>query len=70
MEDYEVKVPFQSLHALGCHVDAVCPSTKAGSIAMLIFGFLVSIGMLYYYYSLGLAAESRRRCLTSCADLC
>ncbi|KAH1196816.1 Protein DJ-1 D [Glycine max] len=30
MEDYEVKVPFQSLQALGCHVDAVCPSKKAG----------------------------------------
>ncbi|CAK8566180.1 unnamed protein product [Lathyrus sativus] len=30
MEDYEVKVPFQSLQALGCHVDAVCPLKKAG----------------------------------------
>lgn len=30
MEDYEVKVPFQSLQALGCHVDGVCPSKKAG----------------------------------------
>ncbi|PON76577.1 Peptidase C [Parasponia andersonii] len=30
MEDYEVKVPFQSLEALGCHVDAVCPKKKAG----------------------------------------
>ncbi|KAF4384436.1 hypothetical protein F8388_012738 [Cannabis sativa] len=30
MEDYEVKVPFQSLEALGCHVDAVCPRKKAG----------------------------------------
>ncbi|CAL1405852.1 unnamed protein product [Linum trigynum] len=30
MEDYEVIVPFQSLQALGCHVDAVCPDKKAG----------------------------------------
>ncbi|KAF9664188.1 hypothetical protein SADUNF_Sadunf17G0130200 [Salix dunnii] len=30
MEDYEVTVPFQSLEALGCHVDAVCPRKKAG----------------------------------------
>ncbi|PKI78632.1 hypothetical protein CRG98_001009 [Punica granatum] len=30
MEDYEVKVPFQSLQALGCHVDAVCPKKKSG----------------------------------------
>ncbi|KAL4643813.1 hypothetical protein ACB092_02G119200 [Castanea dentata] len=30
MEDYEVNVPFQSLQALGCHVDAVCPKKKAG----------------------------------------
>ncbi|XP_050227811.1 protein DJ-1 homolog D-like [Mercurialis annua] len=30
MEDYEIIVPFQSLQALGCHVDAVCPNKKAG----------------------------------------
>ncbi|PIN16056.1 putative transcriptional regulator DJ-1 [Handroanthus impetiginosus] len=30
MEDYEVMVPFQSLQALECHVDAVCPGKKAG----------------------------------------
>ncbi|KAL3630374.1 Protein DJ-1 D [Castilleja foliolosa] len=30
MEDYEVMVPFQSLQALGCHVDAVCPEKRAG----------------------------------------
>ncbi|KAK1568737.1 hypothetical protein Q3G72_028136 [Acer saccharum] len=30
MEDYEVTVPFQSLQALECHVDAVCPNKKAG----------------------------------------
>lgn len=30
MEDYEVMVPFQSLQALGCHVDAVCPKKTAG----------------------------------------
>ncbi|KAJ6935940.1 protein DJ-1 [Populus alba x Populus x berolinensis] len=30
MEDYEVTVPLQSLQALGCHVDAVCPKKKAG----------------------------------------
>jgi len=30
MEDYEVMVPFQSLQALGCHVDAVCPDKSAG----------------------------------------
>ncbi|KAL3735727.1 hypothetical protein ACJRO7_024797 [Eucalyptus globulus] len=30
MEDYEVTVPFQSLQALGCHVDAVCPKKKSG----------------------------------------
>ncbi|KQJ85224.1 protein DJ-1 homolog D [Brachypodium distachyon] len=30
MEDYEVMVPFQSLQALGCHVDAVCPDKGAG----------------------------------------
>ncbi|TXG53993.1 hypothetical protein EZV62_019249 [Acer yangbiense] len=29
MEDYEVTVPFQSLQALECHVDAVCPNKKA-----------------------------------------
>ncbi|KAK9950668.1 hypothetical protein M0R45_006145 [Rubus argutus] len=32
MEDYEVAVPFQSLQALGCHVDGVCPKKKAGDI--------------------------------------
>ncbi|KAG9138742.1 hypothetical protein Leryth_023776, partial [Lithospermum erythrorhizon] len=30
MEDYEVMVPFQSLQALECHVDAVCPNKSAG----------------------------------------
>ncbi|KAI3499721.1 hypothetical protein L1887_35530 [Cichorium endivia] len=30
MEDYEVFVPFQSLQALGCHVDAICPNKTAG----------------------------------------
>lgn len=30
MEDYEVAVPFQSLEALGCYVDAVCPNKKSG----------------------------------------
>ncbi|GAA0168073.1 cysteine protease [Lithospermum erythrorhizon] len=30
MEDYEVMVPFQSLQALECHVDAVCPKKRAG----------------------------------------
>ncbi|MCL8600215.1 DJ-1/PfpI family protein [Proteus mirabilis] len=30
MEDYEIKVPFQSLQALECHVDACCPKKKAG----------------------------------------
>lgn len=30
MEDYEVAVPLQSLQALECHVDAVCPQKKAG----------------------------------------
>ncbi|BFG38878.1 hypothetical protein CerSpe_251530 [Prunus speciosa] len=32
MEDYEITVPFQSLQALGCHVDGVCPKKKAGDI--------------------------------------
>ncbi|KAF7816284.1 protein DJ-1-like protein D [Senna tora] len=32
MEDYEATVPFQSLQALGCHVDAVFPGIKAGEI--------------------------------------
>ncbi|KAL2342112.1 hypothetical protein Fmac_010052 [Flemingia macrophylla] len=31
LEDYEVKVPFQSLQDLGCHVDTVCPSKKAAT---------------------------------------
>ena len=30
MEDYEVMVPFQTLQALGCHVDAVCPKKQKG----------------------------------------
>ncbi|KAL3755195.1 hypothetical protein ACJRO7_002274 [Eucalyptus globulus] len=30
MEDYEVYVPFQTLQALGCHVDAVFPKKKSG----------------------------------------
>ncbi|KAI3462245.1 hypothetical protein Pfo_018908 [Paulownia fortunei] len=30
MEDYEVMVPFQSLQALECHVDAICPGKRAG----------------------------------------
>nr|GMC62495.1 protein DJ-1 homolog D [Ipomoea batatas]GMC62497.1 protein DJ-1 homolog D [Ipomoea batatas] len=30
MEDYEVAVPFQSLQALECQVDSVCPKKKAG----------------------------------------
>ncbi|KAK4480044.1 hypothetical protein RD792_013101 [Penstemon davidsonii] len=32
MKDYEVMVPFQSLQALECHVDAVCPGKLAGDI--------------------------------------
>ncbi|XP_020593726.1 protein DJ-1 homolog D [Phalaenopsis equestris] len=32
MEDYEVMVPFQSLGALGCKVDAVCPNKNAGDL--------------------------------------
>lgn len=32
MEDYEVYVPFQSLEALECHVNAVCPNKKAGDM--------------------------------------
>lgn len=32
MEDYEVMVPFQSLEALGCVVDAVCPKKGAGEV--------------------------------------
>lgn len=32
MEDYEVMVPFQSLGALGCKVDAVCPKKNVGDI--------------------------------------
>ncbi|GLT28743.1 hypothetical protein SLA2020_036510 [Shorea laevis] len=31
MEDYEVTIPFQSLQALECHPDAVCPKKKAGN---------------------------------------
>ena len=31
MEDY-FNVPYQSLEALGCHVDAVCPKKKAGDV--------------------------------------
>jgi protease I len=30
VEDYEVMVPFQTLHAVGHTVDAVCPDKKAG----------------------------------------
>lgn len=30
MEDYEVKVPYQSLQALGCTVHAVCPNKQSG----------------------------------------
>ncbi|CAH1421854.1 unnamed protein product [Lactuca virosa] len=29
MEDYEVLVPFQSIQALECHVDAICPNKSA-----------------------------------------
>ncbi|PRQ45256.1 putative lactoylglutathione lyase [Rosa chinensis] len=32
MEDYKVAVPFQSLQALGGHVDGSCPKKKAGYI--------------------------------------
>lgn len=32
MEDYEIMVPFQSLQALGCHVDAVCPKKGKGNV--------------------------------------
>ncbi|KAL0381296.1 UNVERIFIED_CONTAM: protein DJ-1D [Sesamum angustifolium] len=32
MEDYEVMVPFQSLQALECHVDAICPGKKMGDL--------------------------------------
>lgn len=34
MEDYEITVPFQSLGAVECHVDAVCPDKKAGDICI------------------------------------
>ncbi|KAI4324264.1 hypothetical protein L6164_023817 [Bauhinia variegata] len=34
VEDYEVTVPFQSLKALGCLVDAVCPNKKAGDFCL------------------------------------
>ncbi|KAF9605330.1 hypothetical protein IFM89_016095 [Coptis chinensis] len=30
MEDYEIMVPFQSLQALECQVDAVCPKKVPG----------------------------------------
>lgn len=30
MEDYEIMVPYQSLQALGCTVDAICPKKSAG----------------------------------------
>ncbi|KAG4377138.1 hypothetical protein AAZX31_18G046100 [Glycine max] len=30
VEDFQAKVPFQSLQSLGCHVDAICPSKFAG----------------------------------------
>eukprot|EP01018_Ginkgo_biloba_P030878 Gb_11208 [translate_table: standard] len=30
MEDYEVMVPLQTLQALGCNVDAVCPGKNSG----------------------------------------
>lgn len=30
MEDYEVMVPFQSLQALECQVDAICPKKVSG----------------------------------------
>lgn len=30
MEDYEVMVPLQSLQALGCQVDTVCPKKREG----------------------------------------
>ncbi|KAF5185019.1 Dj-1-like protein [Thalictrum thalictroides] len=32
MEDYEVMVPFQSLLALECQVDAICPNKVSGDI--------------------------------------
>ncbi|CAL8155118.1 unnamed protein product [Prunus armeniaca] len=44
MEDYEVIVPFQSLQALGCHVDAVCPKKKAGEICACSYDALVIPG--------------------------
>ncbi|TQD75174.1 hypothetical protein C1H46_039296 [Malus baccata] len=28
MKDYKITVPFQSLQALGCHINAVCPKRK------------------------------------------
>ena len=30
VEDYEIMVPFQTLLAIGHHVDAVCPGKSAG----------------------------------------
>ncbi|MDP2696998.1 DJ-1/PfpI family protein [Thalassospira sp.] len=39
-EDYEIMVPFQTLLAVGHHVDAVCPDKKAGdSIKTAIHDF-------------------------------
>ncbi|KAI3890683.1 hypothetical protein MKW92_013877 [Papaver armeniacum] len=35
-EELEIVVPFQSLQALGCHVDAVCPNKKAGESCITI----------------------------------
>ncbi|KAI3840869.1 hypothetical protein MKX03_009997 [Papaver bracteatum] len=35
-EQLELMVPFQSLQALGCHVDAVCPNKKANETCITI----------------------------------
>ena len=40
VEDYEVMVPFQTLRAVGHHVDAVCPKKSAGdSVRTAIHNF-------------------------------
>ncbi|KAI3956901.1 hypothetical protein MKX01_000935 [Papaver californicum] len=46
-EELEIMVPFQSLQALGCHVDAVCPNKKAGKTCITIIHELESGAQTY-----------------------
>ncbi|KAI3871022.1 hypothetical protein MKX03_010868 [Papaver bracteatum] len=46
-EELEIMVPFQSLQAVGCHIDAVCPNNKVGDTCITIIHEFESVAQTY-----------------------